>query len=450
MSGFGDTWTPVTDLYVGGGGIGSIWASVACSYDGKYVLLGNATATITVSSNYGLTWQTKDLGIVVGRSSAMDLSGQYQLTARYGNICRSTNYGVSWSNNMIGIQLDQNYSGLCISSTGQYQYACSSDAGLTPGIIIKSSTFGDTWASINSTIGNRNFTSIATDNTGQYVTVVASMFSGVGVSINGGLWTSDDGGITWTDKGFNNTLILSVAMSGDGQYQTVVTQDSIYRSDNYGNTWSLVNTSIINISSVRMDSTGKYQTLVVAGNGYIYVSTNYGSTWIQKAVQQTWRSNAVSGNGVHQYATYNDFFFNTGVYRSTATPVNIELIINGSGTVTVGSEDYSGPGTYTVPVLPGAPIEAVNTDTAIFIRWSGANSSRSPVITVSEDGTLTANFAEAPVVTRRKYWPSQTELTDDSKSCQCGCFKPAQNYGSASERAHAIRFAASGCGCCRT
>jgi hypothetical protein len=93
-----------------------------------------------------------------------------------------------------------------------------------------------------------------------------------------------------------------------------------------------------------------------------------------------------------------------------------------------------------------------NTDiTYAFTRWGGTNDTTQPSITLNmgTDQELIANFAEAPTVVRRKYWPSQTELTDDSKPCQCGCFKVAKNYASAEERARAIRFAAAGCGCCK-
>ena len=442
MSGFGETWTKVAVL----SDIAAIvWKSVACSSDGKYVLLGNLTNTITVSSDYGETWQPKVIGNFVGNASAMNLSGQYQLTANTV-LYRSNTSGTSWIQ-LTGPLANQSYTGLCISSTGQFQYACSKFKSPALGTIIKSDDFGETWTTISDPLGNNRFTSIATDNTGQYVTVVASL-------PNPGIWTSSNGGETWSDNKLTTEEddMVSVAMSGDGTYQTAVGSNglsllgSIYSSNDHGETWSSISsTDYYYLLSIRMDSTGRYRTTLGVDN-MIFVSRNSGNTWILKGDTQRYASNAISSDGVYQYATYSVFPSpiggNVGVYRSTS----VLLTINGSGKVKVGSITYNGP--TTTFVLPGI-IEAVSTDTSIFTRWAGINSSTSPIITVSEGGTLTANFAEAPVVTHRKYWPSQTELTDDSKPCRCGCFKVAANYTSAEERARAIRFAAAGCGCCR-
>ena len=130
----------------------------------------------------------------------------------------------------------------------------------------------------------------------------------------------------------------------------------------------------------------------------------------------------------------------------------ISITFIGSGTVTVAGVDVSGNNEVKEVVInDGETITANDIGTSAFTKWSsGVLDKYTPSFTFTSAGPIsfTVNFAEASVVTRRKYWPSQTELTDDSKPCRCGCFKVATNYASASERARAIRFAAAGCGCC--
>lgn len=128
----------------------------------------------------------------------------------------------------------------------------------------------------------------------------------------------------------------------------------------------------------------------------------------------------------------------------------LTLTVVGLGSVTIGANTYTA-GTTQIPGLSGSVnVTATPNVNCKFVRWAGANTSITTSISITMDvnKSLTANFLDAPIVTRRKYWPSQTELANDRKSCGCNCFKPKANYTSFAERDRALRFAAAGCNCC--
>jgi hypothetical protein len=81
-------------------------------------------------------------------------------------------------------------------------------------------------------------------------------------------------------------------------------------SINYGDTWISKTSTNQTWLSVSISATGQYQTAVVY-NGFIYVSINYGSTWIRTASSQFWRSVSLSATGQYQTAVNNGNFIYT-------------------------------------------------------------------------------------------------------------------------------------------
>jgi len=117
----------------------------------------------------------------------------------------------------------------------------------------------------------------------------------------------------------------SVAMSNNGKFQTIVqrrqpdatcAQGNLYVSWNFGNSF-VKRLENLNLTGVAMSSTGKYQTAVVQGNsttspvqeGYIYTSSDNGHTWTKNtsAPSNGWYGVAVSGNGKYQLALPNSY-----------------------------------------------------------------------------------------------------------------------------------------------
>ena len=80
------------------------------------------------------------------------------------------------------------------------------------------------------------------------------------------------------NKNLNN--LISIQLSKSGQYQTAISNSTLYVSNNYGLTWSSPITSDYLID-IAISSSGKYQ-LVYSNLRYTYTfrySSDYGVTW---------------------------------------------------------------------------------------------------------------------------------------------------------------------------
>ena len=127
--------------------------------------------------------------------------------------------------------------------------------------------------------------SIAMSGNGQYQTAI---------TVNGYIYTSIDSGTNWTDVFKYKNAWSAIAVSYTGQYQTaLVYQGPIYISCDYGQTWNASSMGAQAWTSVCMSYTGQVQYATAAVNqvgvsirvtasgneGAIYVSSNYGVTW---------------------------------------------------------------------------------------------------------------------------------------------------------------------------
>ena len=140
----------------------------------------------------------------------------------------------------------------------------------------------------------------ATGPTGTFDQNTLSIFSKFGIALT-------DYGNTWVQNtSAPSSSWKSVSVSASGQYQTALVQGGyIYVSTNYGSTWTqdTTVTTTKNWYGVSVSASGQYQTAVVFGN-YIYTSTNYGSTWTQNLIAPSlnWSGVSVSASGQYQTA----------------------------------------------------------------------------------------------------------------------------------------------------
>ena len=167
------------------------------------------------------------------------------------------------------------------------------------------STFGQNWIQ-NNGIQNGVYTAVAMSANGQYQTVALNTV---------GIFYSNNYGITWNRSTSISTGTFNVVtMSASGQYQIITTvANGIYYSSNYGQTWVLSNASTsIQWYQVCISASGQYAS-VCAYNpaAVIYLSTNYGQTWIlSSSVSAVYQGLACSASGQYQVA---------GVYSASAT-----------------------------------------------------------------------------------------------------------------------------------
>ena len=129
-------------------------------------------------------------------------------------------------------------------------------------------------------------------------------FGRVGIKEN--QWGLSNHSSNWTSRDSNNRNYYSVAMSSDGKIQTAVaTPGFIYVSNDYGVTW-VSKGSDLSWRGVAMSSDGKIQT-AVNWNNKIYGSTDYGNTWaIKDSNNRNYYSVAMSSDGKIQTAVVED------------------------------------------------------------------------------------------------------------------------------------------------
>uniref|UniRef100_A0A6C0JPL1 Peptidase S74 domain-containing protein n=1 Tax=viral metagenome TaxID=1070528 RepID=A0A6C0JPL1_9ZZZZ len=368
---YGFTWTRNNNALI----TGKYWSTISVSSNGQYQSAGVFGGFICKSSNYGLTWgdcsgvknsdtATGD-GISTSQSTqywvsiALSSSGQYQAavtnslttgTPNYrGDIYISNNYGDKWNlitnglssqnNGPSGAPGNQSYTGIAISSTGQYLAAC-----INRNFIYVSNSYGIFWTQVT-TIG-QPYTAISMSSSGQYITAVTS--NTASGTTYGTIFISANYGITWSDTNtsYAKQLWSGVSISSSGQYQSVISNNG---STNYSFTFSSGATIITSTSSsstypfivlgANVSGSGITPGTIVisatnstSGNtsftisspttstgssltfqsGAIYSSNNYGVTWFDNTVKnsnktnntmsQIWNGIAMNTNGQYQTA----------------------------------------------------------------------------------------------------------------------------------------------------
>ena len=122
------------------------------------------------------------------------------------------------------------------------------------------------------------------------------MLAGV---INGQLYVSNNGGITWTARD-SNRYWSGVTMSADGSIMAAIVQDGqIYTSSDEGVTWTARDSSRY---WTGIDSTADGTTLYAVAGANLYRSTNSGVTWaLRKAGAFAVRHVACAADGQYVY-----------------------------------------------------------------------------------------------------------------------------------------------------
>jgi hypothetical protein len=266
---------------------------------------------ITDKCSYGENWGINSSISENWTSISMSGSGQYQ-TVISNNIYVSSNYGESWMNKNSLSSLKS----VSLSTTGQYQIVCKLFSSL--GDIWISSDYGNNWSNIQIEITSTYLYSTGISSTGQYQIIGGF----IGSSSLSKVYVSSNYGQTW-----NDIILLSVAtsiyvsISSTGQFQTAVAfSDFIYISSDFGKSWVLSPTQPTSKSwsSVSVSSTGQFQTAVASGD-FIYISSDFGKSWILSPTQPTsksWSSVSVSSTGQYQSAVNsNDIYLSYPNYN---------------------------------------------------------------------------------------------------------------------------------------
>jgi photosystem II stability/assembly factor-like uncharacterized protein len=168
-----------------------------------------------------------------------------------------------------------------------------------------------------STNGGQSFTlispqsntwyNIVLSSTGQYAYVIYGGSSG---SSSGQIYTSTDYMTSFSQlTAYPNNAYLDLATSADGQYLYVITLTSVMVSKDAGSTMQSTFSQQA-IDSIACSSTGQYVAIAIE-NGFIYLSSNYGVNWNKANTGSNpyigWTGIAMSGNGQYVVAVSPDY-----------------------------------------------------------------------------------------------------------------------------------------------
>jgi len=266
------------------------WANVAASAQGNELVAVDIDAgSVWISPDSGASW-TQQLVLGTGGSWVAEISadGTHLIAADYnGPVWTATTVddGVTWSWTQRDVPSHSWYS-LALSADGVRIVAVATDGG-----IFTSSDGGTTWTD-RSISGLDGWDSVVSSPDG--LTLAAG-------SYNGYLLTSFDAGVTWTDRSPPGAHFwASVAASSDGMKLAAIEAGGyIYTSDDAGRNWTTqMDAGFRNWSDIAISPDGS-RLAAVDYDGYIYTYAANGADWAaQTAVgARSWTSVALASNG---------------------------------------------------------------------------------------------------------------------------------------------------------
>ncbi|MEI6627414.1 MAG: LamG-like jellyroll fold domain-containing protein, partial [bacterium] len=284
-------------------------SSYVSALTGNYIpkLFGGSMANsslyelATSNSNDFSIWTAK-LDNAQWQSISVSGDGRYQAAIYYNindsRLYVSSDFGDSWNQSgPTGIPW-LNWYRVAVSNDGSFMLAI--DSGNRK--VYQSTDYGNTWV-INANIPNIDWpSSLALSTDGQYQTVTEYS------SFNTTIYQSSDYGATWLSKNLTSDgsgQLKGVAMSLDGSHQSAVNNTKAFYSTDYGSTWTNLGGGF-DANSVAVSGNGQYQ-IISAGAGRILVSIDNGAHWSQKYQDpdhNTTRSVAISNDGSKMVAVY--------------------------------------------------------------------------------------------------------------------------------------------------
>jgi hypothetical protein len=292
---------------------------------------------------FGETWTARDNDRGWAKV-AMSGNGQYQIAYTDSNgaganqLYVSSDYGNTWS----AKESPRVWSDIKLSFDGQIQIAVENN--LTSGQVFISYNFGNTWEAKGPTIEQffvYDFKFVGVSFDAQVITALT----------DGYMHRSLDSGNTWSR--FENGpwengagAFFGVAMSLNGQHQTIGTYGRVFISNNYGASWT---NSLLgrDVSQPVISTNGQIQMLFCRENQFqdfprINVSTDFGNTWVKRDYLnfRDWRKLAISADGTRAAGIVGG----TQVFVSSNSGVNWALKLSVSFVVNLSSIEMSSNG----------------------------------------------------------------------------------------------------------
>ena len=394
--------------------------------DGTKIVAG-ATTGIWVSSDSGASWternNTSNINSVKLSADGTKIFATYRGASQ---VLISNDFGLSWSTSTPTGYVCVNACAVDISSDGTKIYLINYDGG-----VYVSSNSGTSWTQTNS--NPYRFTSVASSSSGQYVLVSEES--------NNKLYLSSDYGQTWINLSAANsfnTNWVSVDISDDGQ-KLVATgyQNYVYTSSNGGTTWTT--RTAVSGTQVRVASSSDGNVIVATNWGSnLRLTTDGGANWDSEPVSRDWFTPAINPSGTKAYMGIGESsgkIYSLTISSSPSAPTSLSATAgNGQATIsfTAGSDggsaitnyEYSTDGTTFTALSP--------TDTTSPITISGLTNGTTYSISLKSVNSTGDSSASASV----SVTPSTTPSAPTSLSATAGdgqatiSFTPGSDGGS--------------------
>jgi hypothetical protein len=259
--------------------VNTLAVSVDETFKQDIIAAGSEYGGVFVSYDTGTNWTSAIQGLINPVVNVLTFNGTNLFTGTGGGIFLSTDGGSSWS------PLN---SGLGLPSFGKDVYALAVSginlfAGLQFQPIFRSTDYGNIWSPISDRLIERRVKALAVDTVSSWpIMILYAALGGdkYGYSC-GGVIRFSDGDTEWTDCGFKDTCMRSLAVVssevGDTKLYVSTHGYGIFLSTDKGISWHSASNGLTNLDILSLIVSGD-NLIAGTGNG-VFLTTNEGVGW---------------------------------------------------------------------------------------------------------------------------------------------------------------------------
>lgn len=285
------------NFWIATGGPSGGYVNALAIHSNGTLFIGTQNSGIHRSSDNGDTWNSLGLKSETFRTVAVSTNGSIYAGATSG-VFLSTDDGSNWTRlnnspaNTRAIIFNSEMHVFLGAATG----------------VFRSTDSGTTWVAVNNGLTNADIRSLI-------ITSGGVIFAGAS-GTNGSIFRSSDNGGSWTNAGFQATLVQALISPTNGTIFAGVPGASagVYRSTDDGATWTQTVTGLTNKFVATFAADGNWN-LFVGVVGGVFRSMDNGASWTQinsGLTSTDVRSLAVNSKNILFAGTYGG-----GVFRST-------------------------------------------------------------------------------------------------------------------------------------
>lgn len=243
--------------------------------DGTNIYAGTGNG-ISLSTNNGSSWTTLNNGIpgyTIISSILKEGSNLYASTYTGIGVFKSTNSGQNWTQCNNGLPLSYHINNLAVR--GSYVFAATGDG------VYSTSNSGLNWLRTDAGIYYPEATYIASYGT--------DVFAGTLI----GLFKSADNGANWESSniGFASDLIVPALFNSGNDIYAGTRGNGVFKSTDSGTSWYPINKGIFGFDIEALAVKGTK--IIAATDNGIYITSNYGTSWIKSYERKLFYSLAV-------------------------------------------------------------------------------------------------------------------------------------------------------------